>query len=340
MRDLLGWYVPLGRWAGVQLRLHAFFILFAVVALHAASTDGSFWYAVAALGILFVSVLVHELGHCCAAWHVEGSAESVLIWPFGGLSDVQVPHEPKAELLAALAGPVVNLAVWAISALGIVVLQQDAGAVIALLHPLKPPMPVSGMSWMAGLELAAWINWLLFLVNVLLPAVPLDGGRMWRSVLWKKFGYRSAVVYVARAATVTAVLLCVAALLIFKSDVSFASLPLALFGILLFFSAHQDLDRLQERESDDGLLDYDFSQGYTSLEKAAARKRPARGMRQWLENRRAARLLRQQQIEEDEERRVDEVLVRLHERGRDALSHEDRALLDRVSARYRNRSRD
>ena len=60
-------------------------------------------------------------------------------------------------------------------------------------------------------------------------------------------------------------------------------------------------------------------------------------MRQWLDNRREARRLRQKQIEEQDDQRMDEVLARLHEVGRDALSDEDRALLDRVSARYRNR---
>ena len=62
-------------------------------------------------------------------------------------------------------------------------------------------------------------------------------------------------------------------------------------------------------------------------------------MRQWLDNRREARRQREKELEEHDDQRVDEVLARLHDLGPGAMSEEDRALLDRVSARYRNRQR-
>ncbi len=110
--------------------------------------------------------------------------------------------------------------------------------------------------------------------------------------------------------------------------------------MLLFFSAKQEMARLDESELEDELFNYDFSQGYTSLERHFDRPRRDGGpgtLRRWIAHRQEARLRKQRMIEEEEERRVDEILVRLHEAGMTGLSSKDRALLDRVSARYRNR---
>jgi hypothetical protein len=129
--------------------------------------------------------------------------------------------------------------------------------------------------------------------------------------------------------------------LIVQSRHEYASLPLGLFGLFLFFSARQESERMREHEAGDGTLGYDFSQGYTSLERhdASRRERKPGPLRRWLAARRAARIERQQQREVEEERRVDEILARLHETGMAGISDEDRALLDRVSARYRDRQR-
>ncbi len=61
------------------------------------------------LGLLFLTVLLHELGHCFAARQVGGEASEVLLWPLGGLAACDVPHQPRAHFLTAAAGPAVNL---------------------------------------------------------------------------------------------------------------------------------------------------------------------------------------------------------------------------------------
>jgi hypothetical protein len=126
-----------------------------------------------------------------------------------------------------------------------------------------------------------------------------------------------------------------------QSHYEYASLPLVLFGLFLFFSARQEAERMREHDSGDATLGYDFSQGYTSLERHDAPRtaRKPGPLRRWLDARRTQRIERQQQREFEEERRVDEILARLHETGMDGLTDEDRALLDRVSARYRDRQR-
>ncbi|HEX4132013.1 MAG TPA: site-2 protease family protein [Pirellulales bacterium] len=339
MRDLLSWNVSLGRWAGVQVRLHFFYLLFVAFALHHSWREGLLGYGCAALAILTVSALLHEFGHCVAAWRVGGNAEQVLLWPLGGLSHINPSQDPQNELLTALAGPVVNFAICAALAPVLVVL-GDGAVMPGMLNPLEPPVPIEADS-LGALPLvrcAFWINWMLALMNVL-PAFPLDGGRALRAVLWPRFGYRTAVLLVARTAYLTAIVLGLLAWFA-ASAYPFAPLPLALLAVFLFFAAKQEAERLQEGDSSDSSFGYDFSQGYTSLERHLQPKAREPGpLRRWLDRRREERAERQQQLEQEEERRVDDILVRLHELGRDGLSPEDRALLDRVSARYRNRMR-
>lgn len=340
MRDLLGWNVSLGRWAGIQVRVHAFFLLLAIVGLYLGvvmDPHGELVFdAAASLLILFLSVLAHEMGHCLAARRMGGRADQIMLWPLGGLVSINLSHQPQEELVTAAAGPLVNLLLCVVTLPVLVLAGQD---VRVLLNPLAAPEPTDGLTWIYALQLTVWINWLLVLLN-LLPAYPLDGGRVVRSLVWQQKGYRTAVVVVARVAKFTALVTWVAAWLV-HPQYPYASLPLLLLGLFLFFSAKQEAERLQDRESEEGVFGYDFSQGYTSLERnfaAPTRKSPGL-VRQWLDSRREARRQRQLKTEEDDDRRMDEVLARLHEVGRDNLSEEDRALLDRVSARYRNRQR-
>jgi hypothetical protein len=91
-------------------------------------------------------------------------------------------------------------------------------------------------------------------------------------------------------------------------------------------------------ESDDQPFGYDFSQGYTSLEKSAEEPpREAGPNTRWLEERREARQRRQADIEQEEDRRMDELLARISMHGLQSLSPDERLLLERVAARYRQR---
>jgi hypothetical protein len=95
-----------------------------------------------------------------------------------------------------------------------------------------------------------------------------------------------------------------------------------------------------DHESDDDLFGYDFSEGYTSLEESSPRSRrwPTGPLRRWLRQRRELKQRRLRDTEAAEERQFDEVLVRINQQGMDSLTPEERELLHRVSARYRDRS--
>ena len=216
-------------------------------------------------------------------------------------------------------------------------------AVPPLLNPLAPDGLIDGSWWDVSLKLTFWTNWLLLTVN-LLPAFPFDGGLMLRTLLWPALDHRAAGMVVARISKLTALAMCLGAWILRdtqSASVLPAWVPLVLLAMLIYFSAQQEIARLETEEWDEELFSYDFSQGYTSLERGSEPTRPAAGsMRRWIENRRQQRQRRRQWIEQEEERQVDEILIRLHENGMNGLSAKERAVLNRVSARFRNRQRN
>jgi Zn-dependent protease len=302
------------------------------------------WYALALSAILLASLLLHEAAHVLAARRGGGRADQILIWPLGGLIPASAPGDPRAELLVAVAGPLINLLAAAATLPALLILKK--WSLWQLLNPLASPGvagPIeSAWSYLPScLALVFWLNWTLFLVN-LLPAMPLDGGRIARAGLGLALGQRSSTLLaVTVVAQLTSFVLIVAAWLLHDTGFGHAWAPLVVLGVVLFFNARSEASAGGDPFHDEDNLGYDFSQGYTSLERDLdeAQQNDLGPVGRWLEERREARQERQRQIEEDEERRVDDILARLHIAGLSGLSAEDRQILDRVSARYRNRQK-
>jgi len=351
MRSHPSWSIGLGRWGGVYVRLHMFFLLFAAFTLllswqaSAQQRDSTDLLPIAAgsLVILLASVILHESGHYIAALRLGGRGEEIVLGPLGGLRPMRPPLDPFSECLMHLAGPLVNSAVCVAAAAVLFAVQENVGE---LLSPLSPQNLVEGSPLILLFKLTFWINWVLFLVN-LTPAFPFDGGRALRAALtglWRDASPTRAGNVLALVAKVAAILLLGLAWAWFepRADNS-AVVPVwfcfVLLAIFLFFSAKHEEDRNNEIEYDEPSVGYDFSPGYASLESGAThRADPGGPFRRWLERRRQAKLLRLREIEIEEERRVDAILARLHADGIDCLSEDERALLERVSHRYRQRN--
>jgi Zn-dependent protease len=351
MRDPLTWSMPLARVFGITIRVHVLFPFVAAgIILREAFQDkapSNLWIQAAIIiGLLFVAVLLHEFGHCFGARLVDGDAHEVLLWPLGGLAAVDVPHTPRAHFLTAAAGPLVNLFLCLVmgcvlAALSVrpplnplwIPIRYTEGSVISPdLYGWKGDAlgPVVSPPWVVLLARFFWVNWLLFLLNVLLIGFPMDGGRLFQCLLWPRLGFREATRVAIGAGFITVLIVGVFAIV--KQETLF--LLLALF---IYVTCRQQLILL-ETGGEESLFGYDFSQGYTSLERdqPPARRRPG-FFKRWLQKRAALRLQREQELRETEERRMDELLEKVQREGLQALSDEERRFLTRVSARYRNR---
>ncbi len=286
MRDFNVWAMNCGWWGNVRVRAHVSLIVVAVLALYLTgrtSTAEDPWLSVVHgfmwVGILVASVVMHELGHALMAWRMGGGVDLIVLGPLGGMNPPNVPHESHREVMVSLAGPLVNLFLAMVAGTALVVSGSELYDLF--LQPLYPSGLLEGPNWLVALRMAFWINWLLLLVN-LLPAAPLDGGRALRSVLWPVTGYRVAVRVVSRSGTVIAVGLCLLAWWVYHPrDYRLvpAWTPLVLMAIYLHFTHGKKLGRVEEQDEDEELFGYDFSEGYTSLERSAAHRAGAEWVR-------------------------------------------------------------
>jgi Zn-dependent protease len=143
MRDPMTWSFPLGRMFGVAVRVHVLFPLVMIgLILRAMTHEGStvtLYEAGLLVVLLFVSVLLHEFGHCFAARSADGDASEVLLWPLGGLAYCDLPHTPRAHLITAAGGPAVNLVLCVVAA-GALAFAQLAPPLNPLAAPFQPDL--------------------------------------------------------------------------------------------------------------------------------------------------------------------------------------------------------
>jgi Zn-dependent protease/CBS domain-containing protein len=178
----MGWSLPIFRIAGIQLRIHVTFVLLiAWLAFGYYAQGGS---PAAAEGVIFVlllflCVVLHEFGHALAAKAFGINTPDITLLPIGGVARLErMPEEPKQELLIAVAGPAVNVVI----ALGLFV----AGG--SFINPFINPAASERVGLVSQLLI---INVLLVAFN-LLPAFPMDGGRVLRALLATRMSYARA----------------------------------------------------------------------------------------------------------------------------------------------------
>ncbi|HEY5349473.1 MAG TPA: site-2 protease family protein [Candidatus Lustribacter sp.] len=177
---------PIGRLCGIRLDVHAsWFPIYALVALTIANAEPIHalgWAAATAVGaaaalVLFASVLVHELAHALTARWFGVQTSSIALFLFGGVAMLEAePPGPLADALVALAGPAMSAAV--------------ALAAFGALHAVDPIVPSAYADVAASvLAYVTFANAVLAAFN-LIPAYPMDGGRVLRALLWRLRGDR------------------------------------------------------------------------------------------------------------------------------------------------------
>lgn len=170
----------MGRIAGLEIRIHlTFLILLGWVGLGAWSTSRSATAVIAEVGsvlLLFAGVVLHEMGHALTARRRGIGTRDITLLPIGGVARLErMPDRPQDEIVIALAGPAVSLAIAA----GLGALVAASGGALSLTAAFSPDGSL--------LQRVAAQNLLLGLFN-LLPAFPMDGGRVLRAALGARIG--------------------------------------------------------------------------------------------------------------------------------------------------------
>jgi Zn-dependent protease/CBS domain-containing protein len=237
------WSIPVGRILGVEVRIHLTFLLllaFVWLTESAAHTASAGPRGLALVGIIFGCVVLHELGHALTSRHAGIPAKAIILLPIGGvtlLDETRLPMQPgsqtwKRDVRIALAGPLVNLVIAFVAA--------------GILLAVAPQIRLWDKPYVISTNLPrslVWSNLWLALFN-LLPAYPMDGGRVLRALFTRHMDPVRATRRAVSVGQALATVLMLAGMLQFLPGGSPASAWLAMIGFFLFIAA-----QLEERSA-------------------------------------------------------------------------------------------
>jgi Zn-dependent protease/CBS domain-containing protein len=176
----MSWSLNIGKVAGTVVRVHLTFLLFLAwifAASYASGGAATAWDSLVFMVLLFLCVLLHEFGHIFTARAFGVPTPYVTLLPIGGVAQLErIPEEPGQEFLIAIAGPLVNVVITILLVfVGGATLQTNAAAGL-------------DNTQFSLIDRLAAVNLFLALFNMI-PAFPMDGGRVLRALLASRFGY-------------------------------------------------------------------------------------------------------------------------------------------------------
>jgi Zn-dependent protease/predicted transcriptional regulator len=232
------WSYNLGQVAGTDIKVHVTFVLLLIwLAIDAYSTGGA---AAALDGTLFILALfacvtLHEFGHILMARRFGVRTPDVILLPIGGVARLErIPEEPKQELLIAIAGPVVTLAIAVVLYLGLALTGSPPS--------LESLDPQTGSFAARVMMVNVWL-----LAFNLIPAFPMDGGRVLRALLATRVGLLRATRAAAAVGQVLAIVMGLVGL------TSRGSAMLVLIAFFVFIGAATEAQAVETRAAAQGL---------------------------------------------------------------------------------------
>jgi len=237
------WSIPVGRLFGIEIRIHLtfLFLLIFLFSTEAATQDSSAGLRVLGLvGIIFGSVILHELGHALVARGSGIPAKGIILLPIGGITILDEAHaipDPinawKRDIRVAAAGPLVNLFIAGLSALLLL------AAMPGFSLTASPLLDSSAL-----LRSIVWANLYLGLFN-LLPAYPMDGGRVLRAFFSRRVDMVRATHRAVRIGHVFSILMIMVGMLLsMHAESRWNGYWLMMIGFFLFAGA-----QLEERSA-------------------------------------------------------------------------------------------
>lgn len=227
------WSFPIARIAGIRIEVHVTFLLLLALAPLLFGPAGFTAPAAVVFALLvFSCVLLHELGHALAALRYGIRTRDITLMFIGGLARLErMPEKPVQEIVVALAGPAVNIAIAAALA-GVMAWRHQNWADVA---------SMSGM-----LERLLGVNIVMVLFNMI-PAFPMDGGRVLRALLALRLPYARATRVATMVGQAFALLFAVLGIFVLRN-------PMLLFvALFVFMAASEERAVVQTRTSVSGL---------------------------------------------------------------------------------------
>ena len=249
------WSFRIGTIAGVRVELHVTFLMFiGWIALSSGLTTGSPMEAVSsvvAILLVFACVVLHEFGHVTAARRYGIATRDIVLLPIGGVARLErMPEKPSEELVVALAGPAVNVVIVAI-----------------LLIAGVRPAGIAGIAEAGIPQLLLVVNTAMIVFNML-PAFPMDGGRVLRALLAMRLPFARATRIAAGVGQVLALMLGLAGLFM-------NNFMLMLVALFVFFAAGEERALVETRASLSGVsvreamvTDFRWLDAHESLQRA------------------------------------------------------------------------
>jgi Zn-dependent protease/CBS domain-containing protein len=176
----MSWSLNIGSVAGTAVRVHATFLLFLAWIFGVNYFSGgaqAAWSGLIFIVLLFLCVLLHEFGHIFTARAFGVRTPDVILLPIGGVARLErIPERPSQEFLIAIAGPAVNIVI------ALILILLDSA------HPSPNRLAAIESANVSMIDRLASVNLFLALFN-LIPAFPMDGGRVLRALLAARLGY-------------------------------------------------------------------------------------------------------------------------------------------------------
>jgi len=192
------WSWKIGRFSGIDLKIHATFaiIIVWVIYNHIIAGDGlrTTVESLIFVLIIFTCVILHEFGHALTAKKYGIKTLDIILLPIGGVARLErMPEDPKQELWVALAGPAVNVLI--------------AFIIFLILFLTSSPIPLINIEIFTGSFLAKLmaLNIILVVFNML-PAFPMDGGRVLRALLALRMEYAKSTKIASKIGKAMAIL--------------------------------------------------------------------------------------------------------------------------------------
>ena len=228
--------LKIGTFAQIPVKIHWTFSLLLLFVVGMGFYQGMNAVQIAFYGLfvlaVFFCVILHEYGHALAARKYGIRTLDIIISPIGGLARLEkLPDRPLQELIVAIAGPLVNVAIALLIGIPLLIYYQDINLLI-------PDQEFDTLTQLPGfLTLLVMINGVLFLFN-LIPAFPMDGGRILRAALSFKMGRFRATKVASSVGRILAVVFVGVALM-------YENYTLILIGIFVFIMAKNENEQVK-----------------------------------------------------------------------------------------------